>query len=97
MFVGSILKNISVSGYVLGGLFDESKLDARHDELVKEMQKRGFAHASPLQQVTYSSSYTPCIDYEENVRELSRRCVKCRSRIEKRREEYGQRNSGQAQ
>lgn len=86
MFVGSINKGVDATGYLKTGLLDISKLRSRHEELVAEMLRRGMNHKSPLLAVdpAQAAKYdfiTPCINVEENYRELHRRCEVCRSNI----------------
>jgi len=79
MFSGTMKKRISVDGYIENGLLDPSKLSSRHDELVQEMERRGYGHYSPLKEV--DASYVtgaPCIDTESNLKELASRCEECR-------------------
>jgi len=79
MLTGTIKKGISVAGYIELGLLDPSKLLSRHDELVREMERRGYGHYSPLQSV--DTSYVAgeaCVDVEENLRELASRCKECK-------------------
>lgn len=87
MFIGTLKKNISVQGYLEGGLLDISTLKDRHHELVVEMLARGGRHKSPLPEIDldqYVEQYKntpPRIDIEENLRELCRRCPNCKDRI----------------
>jgi len=79
MFIGTIKKGINVSGYIETGLLDPNKLQERHDELVSEMEKRGYSHYSPLESVDISYiDGKACIDAEGNLKELSSRCEECR-------------------
>jgi len=77
MLTGTIRKGISVAGYIELGLLDPSKLSSRHDELVQEMERRGYGHYSPLESVDYTDSEA-CVDVEGNLRELAKRCEECR-------------------
>jgi 3-methyladenine DNA glycosylase Tag len=81
MFAGSIRKGISVQGYVDKGLLETTEVFARHEELVKEMIKRGMNHKSPLVYVLFVEAKGK-INVEENIKELKRRCPECRRRIE---------------
>jgi hypothetical protein len=78
MFVGSIVKGISMKGYINKGLLDPSSLQSRHDALADEMLKRGYNHDSPL---SFESSYHCKIDVIANLKELTRRCSACASNI----------------
>lgn len=89
MFVGSLVKGISVQGYIEKGLLDISKLESRHHEIVQEMLARGGRHKSPLpwtldmEQFVKQYEHIPArINVEENIRELHRRCPHCRALID---------------
>ena len=75
MFVGTILKGISLKGYVEKGLIETSYIFRRHQEIVAEMRRRGMNHKSPLPEFEIDKMGE--IDVEENERELHRRCVEC--------------------
>ncbi len=79
-FVGSINNGHNVSGY-LNGLVDPRLIEQRHDELVKEMIRRGYNHHSPL--ADYDHTIVGHVDPEENLKELHRRCPACRALIDK--------------
>lgn len=68
-----------VQGHAEQGQVDTSRLQERHDELVAEMERRGYDHASPM-------DYEDQLDLGEidvvaNREELMERCDKCRERI----------------
>jgi hypothetical protein len=68
-------------GQAAKGNIDTSRIDDRHDDLVEEMQHRGYGHASPL-------SYDDDLDIGDvdevgNREELADRCEDCRQRIER--------------
>ena len=80
MFVGSLNKGIDLTGYILNGEFDVWFLEQRHDELVKEMLKRGYKHNSPLPALMGSSNnyHQGYIDSDLNLSMLSEKCLECR-------------------
>ena len=80
MLVGTLLKGISVQGYIDNQLVELEHIRARHDELVEEMTKRGYNHKSPLPD--YPEVSGGVVDREENLRDLANRCHDCRERIE---------------
>jgi len=80
MLVGSINRNISVAGYIDGGLAEIHNIVSRHDALVVEMTKRGYNHKSPLP--TFASYTAGIIVVGMNIKELCRRCTRCKERIE---------------
>lgn len=84
MMLGHLAKFRSVDRY-LSGLFDPSILVERHAELVLELSSRGMNHKSPLDQDQLNKVCLPkgYVDIEESYRELSRRCLWCRVRIQR--------------
>lgn len=85
MFAGTIKKGISLAGYLQDNLMEPARLDARHTELVKEMEARGYNHQSPFF-VDYGllteAQLSVKIDREAALTELLRRCPECRERHE---------------
>ncbi len=75
MAVATLRLGRSVTGFLDKGLLDLSMLRSRHDELVCEMQRRGYRHASPLGRVPRRKGGK--IDVRANARELARRCPDC--------------------
>ena len=80
MLVGTLLKGISVQGYIDNQLVELEHIRARHQELVEEMTERGYNHKSPLPD--YPEVSGGVVDREENLRDLATRCPDCRARIE---------------
>jgi len=84
MFVGTILKNVSLAGYVERGLVEPVSFRARHDALVAEMLARCYNHHSPLKEfppdliLPYKHAR---VNPYASIAELICRCVACRSRI----------------
>jgi len=85
MFVGTLNKKKSVRGYLKNKLLEIHNLRKRHDALVKEMEKRGMKHKSPLPD--FDCYECGEVDVNENEEELNRRCPFCRRRMERIREE----------
>jgi len=81
MFIGTIIQNKSLSGYIEKGLVEVHNIIKRHDRLVFEMNKRGYNHKSPIKKVKLWKEGK--IDKEKNLKELSRRCLECRKLIKK--------------
>jgi hypothetical protein len=75
MFVGTIRHGKNVQGYLDKGLLEIHNIQNRHDELVKEMLRRGYKHNSPISFVSKKSGK---IDSRQNVILLHDRCEKCR-------------------
>lgn len=63
------------------------QMQARHDELVEELLRRGYNHNSPYE--APDVSYLPAVvlnaepDLIANADDLFRRCTACRQRIER--------------
>lgn len=75
MFVGSINKGLSLQGYIDAGLVETASIAFRHEQLVQEMARRGFQHASPLY---YTDSLNQGqVPRDEARGELHRRCSRC--------------------
>ncbi len=78
-------KGVSLRGFVEKGLMDISLISKRHDELAKEMSRRGYRHTSSLRiskrdlaKWLKANPYAPCISTSSNRKELRRRCRECR-------------------
>jgi hypothetical protein len=84
MFIGTIKKGISISGYIENGLVNPALIKIRHNQLAKEIKRRGYNHQSPLPMIK-PSMLRPfiSIDVEANKKELARRCPECLANINK--------------
>jgi hypothetical protein len=82
MLVGSIRRGRSIHGFTSTGLVDTRAIISRHNEVVMEMMRRGYNHASPLPQFSVAVAVVGYIDVEKNLKELQRRCRACCVRIE---------------
>ena len=78
--IGCLRKGISVKGYVDKGLVEISNIKKRHDKLVKEMNKRGYNHKTPITEY-YNLINNGHINSKNNLIELARRCTECRKMI----------------
>jgi hypothetical protein len=76
MFVGTLNQKKSVKGYLDKGLLEIHNLRKRHDELSKEMKKRGMNHKSKLP--FFKRIKLGKIDSKNNKLELNKRCNKCK-------------------
>jgi hypothetical protein len=88
MLVGTIKKNVSLRGYVDGGLVDVRKVHQRHEQLVCEMSLRGYNHRSPLDEFSYTGP-VGSVDPAVSEIELARRCPTCCEMQQKARKEEG--------
>jgi len=83
MFVGSLKRKISMSGYIKNNLLEILSLKERHDLIAEEINKRGGNHKSPLLITTSLYSYLPKeeIEYTINrqmaLNDLISRCPLC--------------------
>ncbi len=74
MFAGCINKNKTLTGYIAKNLFDPASLTCRHNQLVKEMKRRGCSHHSPIN--TYKGISSPINSYD-SLYDLLTRCKAC--------------------
>lgn len=76
MLAGSLQKGISLDGLFEKKLIELHSIERRHRELVREMQRRGFRHASPI---IVRVKRAGRVDRRANLIELARRCRDCRT------------------
>ena len=76
MMVGCIVRGKSLAGYIETGLIDTRLIRRRHLELVREMERRGYTHASELPAFK-ALGKGGGIDAAGNLLELRRRCKSC--------------------
>ena len=82
MFLGCIKKGISLKGYFDKKLVCTNLIKKRHDDLAIEMIFRGMKHKSPIAEMGFFKDFEYGeIDIEANIKELSRRCPKCKERF----------------
>jgi hypothetical protein len=81
-FIGTIKKGKSIKGYIDGGLVEVHNILRRHDELAEEMKRRGYKHSHNPDLYDCELWECGCVDSEQNIVELHRRCKDCRERIE---------------
>jgi len=93
MFVGSILKERAVDGYLQNNLLEPKKLKERHDELADEMIRRNYNHKTPITNEEFNNCMNNLhsdqldfrhikIDKERSIKDLLSRCPKCCKRYE---------------
>jgi len=76
MLVGTLLRKRSITGFIEKRLVEVHSVRVRHQQLVREMVRRGMKHRSPLP--AFRARRVGAVDRIENLRELARRCAKCR-------------------
>ena len=79
MFRGSLLKGRSLQGFLETGLLDSRQLTRRHRDLVAEMTRRGYRHASPLPEDFDPMGAVSDVDPTAAAQELASRCDACRA------------------
>ena len=78
MLLGSLRRGKNIDGFLAGKLVDPRRMFRRHEELVLEMERRGYRHASPLDEAeceTLARRYGRTgtgIDAGANAAELAR-------------------------
>ena len=81
MFVGHINKGKKVTKFLSNNLLEVESLESRHEELVKEMESRGYKHNSPFQGLLPHNIPNTKIDKKAALVELLRRCPECNHRL----------------
>jgi len=82
MFVGTIKKGISINGYIKNDLLEPKSIYSRHEEISKEMIKRGFNHKSKLPKISFSSKIIKKhinhkVNKKKSYQDLITRCKLC--------------------
>jgi len=88
MFLGTLKRGIRIGGYIDKNLFEPLSLSTRHDELAKEMVRRGYNHRSEIDcdEVSHLLQYLNDIelhtrvDKERSFDDLISRCPDCAER-----------------
>ncbi len=80
MFVGTLNKGNNIQGYLEKGLLEIHNIEKRHEQLAKEMKRRGYNHNSSLPK--YKKIKRGKINSRENKKELFKRCKRCRENAE---------------
>jgi hypothetical protein len=75
MFVAGIRRGLNLQGYIDKKLLEPHSIVRRHDELVRELHRRGYRHRSPLP--GFVAARAGSINRRENLAELARRCEQC--------------------
>jgi hypothetical protein len=82
MFVGAFNKGTKAGRFASENLLEFKSLRSRHDELAREMERRGYSHTSPLPRLLACRQITKeerevRIDRKAAGTELIRRCPEC--------------------
>lgn len=79
MIVGALRKHKNLTGYFKPVVLIElESLQLRHNQLVKEMERRGYNHKSPLPDYVYTRSDK--VDVNRSLLDLLNRCSQCEER-----------------
>jgi hypothetical protein len=76
MFASAIKEGKSITGYINNGLVMTHLIHLRHDDLVEEMEARGYNHKTPIEKPAVEPA--GFINVYENLRVLRERCDECR-------------------
>ena len=85
MFVGAINKGASMNEYINKGLVNIMDIPKRHEQLSEELISRGMNHNSPLPTLypsKYERIFARGVNVTQNIKELQKRCSKCKTKIE---------------
>lgn len=77
MIVECIIRNKSIQGFINHNLIEPSHIKERHNQLVFEMEKRGYHHKSPLPDFKVPNDKSK-INSKKSQKELFARCKKCK-------------------
>jgi hypothetical protein len=64
------------------GQIEPKSMKIRHDELAKEMKRRGYNHQSPYRMPNISYLPDMIVDVKESFKDLINRCSDCNNRNE---------------
>lgn len=88
MFIGHLKKKRGISGYLKNNCLEPRSIFQRHEDLVKEMLKRGYKHKSSMSEEDCSiilelPEYCQYweINRAENEMNLLKRCLGCYARF----------------
>jgi len=83
MMAGHLRLGRKVNGFVAHNCVQPASISARHKALAKEMARRGYQHASPLQQPVIAAHQHPeaTVDIVAALADLLGRCEECASRV----------------
>lgn len=94
MFIGALKKRKNLQGFYEKNLLNPLLINLRHEMLVSEMEKRGYKHESPAEEMadfldgdTVIFLYEKRMDYDylqkRDLEDLKCRCEECREKIER--------------
>jgi hypothetical protein len=83
MFVGHLRRGRRIEGFIAHNCVEPKSLERRHAALVRELQRRGYRHRSPLRHVhvrTLRLYSAVRVDRYSALRDLTTRCTECAAR-----------------
>ena len=88
MFIGALRKGKNIDGFLKNNLLEPLSLYYRHEELVQEMEARGYKHKSPLTEIDASivlylepNKMNWKINRGQSLSDLLSRCPDCWKRF----------------
>lgn len=79
MLSGSLARGHSIEGFLAKHILEPSSMVQRRAALAAEMERRGYAHYSPLRLIRNLKRFEQFrVDRAESTRELTARCSACR-------------------
>lgn len=72
-----INRQVDLKHYIRLRLVNTSMIRYRHDQIVEEMESRGYDHQTPL---SYNDPGQGVIDIDYNLKDLVQRCSRCAGR-----------------
>jgi len=75
MFSSCLKKGMNLQGYLEKGLVETHNVKKRHDELAKEMKRRGYNHKSNIGSI--GRKICGKVSVRKNENELKIRCKEC--------------------
>jgi hypothetical protein len=82
MLLGTLRAGKKLDGYIRTGLVELHNIKRRHEELAREIVRRGYCHNSPLEDSPLFIK-VGFVDVKRSAEELQFRCEECRKRIQK--------------
>lgn len=76
MFIGSIRAGKRIDGFIEKGLVEVHNIIKRHNEIAREMTRRGFNHKSAPMKVNLWREGR--VNIKKSTLELNKRCKECR-------------------
>lgn len=82
MLSGHLARGRMVAGYVANNCVEPAAIAARHKALAAELERRGYRHASPLQQPSIKhlsdTQRKTAVNVKASLADLQARCAACR-------------------